>query len=198
MFEQLCKEKGITPTQAARENDITQQAVSLWKRRGSIPKVETLQKLADYFEVSISHLLGLDVPMTEKDRLQAEGHFLAFELNKLRIAMQEEGTSPNEIKMLEKFCAESTETMWDYVPGILFEFQIKHLDKEIGPSALISVFEKLNSLGQQEAIKRVEELTEIPKYRRQEPPEAPQPTPPDGTPTPGSSTEGPQEPPEGK
>lgn len=33
-------------------------------------------------------------------------------------------------------------------------------------------FNKLNRAGQQEAVKRVEELTEIPRYRLQEPPEA--------------------------
>ena len=37
-FETLCKEKGVTPTGAAREMGITQQAVSLWKKRGSTPK----------------------------------------------------------------------------------------------------------------------------------------------------------------
>lgn len=38
---------------------------------------------------------------------------------------------------------------------------------------LITSFRKLNIAGQKEAAKRVEELTEIPRYRRQEPAEAP-------------------------
>ena len=37
----------------------------------------------------------------------------------------------------------------------------------------ICALSKLNEIGQQEAVKRVEELTEIPRYRRQEPAETP-------------------------
>lgn len=57
--------------------------------------------------------------------------------------------------------------------------------------SLIDAFSKLNGTGQQEAIKRVEELTEIPRYRRQDAP-APQ----EGTDTtpaadgPGTTPEG--------
>ena len=38
---------------------------------------------------------------------------------------------------------------------------------------LIEIFDTLNDDGQQKAIERVEELTEIPRYRRQDPPESP-------------------------
>ena len=47
---------------------------------------------------------------------------------------------------------------------------------------LIWAFSDLNESGQQEAVKRVEELTEIPRYRRQEPPQPPPPAP-EGTDT---------------
>ena len=42
-----------------------------------------------------------------------------------------------------------------------------------GKDRLNVAFDSLNTSGQQEAVKRVEELTEIPRYRRQDPPEAP-------------------------
>lgn len=57
-FELLCKEKGITPTQAGRDNGIAQGVVSMWKKRGSVPKAETVQKLAKYFGASADFLLG--------------------------------------------------------------------------------------------------------------------------------------------
>lgn len=59
VFESLCKERGISPTRAARDNGLKQQSVSSWKTRGSTPKAETVQKLADYFGVSVDYLLGL-------------------------------------------------------------------------------------------------------------------------------------------
>ena len=42
---------------------------------------------------------------------------------------------------------------------------------------MITSFRKLNVIGQMEAKKRVEELTEIPRYRRQDDPAAGTPTP---------------------
>lgn len=66
-FEQLCKAKGVTPTKAARENGIAQPVVSMWKTRGSTPKAATVQKLADYFGVTVNQLLGLDA-VIEKAR----------------------------------------------------------------------------------------------------------------------------------
>lgn len=77
-FELLCGKKRVTPTQAARDNGITQQAVSLWKTRGSTPKVGTIQKLADYFGVSVEYLLSLTpdesgFPQYVEDAVKATG-----------------------------------------------------------------------------------------------------------------------------
>lgn len=56
-FEELCKAKGITPTRAARENGLAQSVISMWKTRGSTPQAATVQKLADYFGVTVDYLL---------------------------------------------------------------------------------------------------------------------------------------------
>ena len=42
-----------------------------------------------------------------------------------------------------------------------------------GKDRLNVAFDSLNTSGQQEAVKRVEELTEVPRYRRQEPAQPP-------------------------
>lgn len=39
---------------------------------------------------------------------------------------------------------------------------------------LLAVFDQLNNEGQQKAVERVEELTEIPKYKKENPPEYPE------------------------
>ena len=59
---------------------------------------------------------------------------------------------------------------------------------------LIGAFSRLNSTGQQEAVKRVEELTEIPRYRAETAPQD-TPAPQEGKDTtqPPEGTEGPQE-----
>lgn len=58
IFEQLCKEMGVTPTQAARDNGISQSVVSMWKKRGSIPNAVTLVQLAEYFNTTPAYLMG--------------------------------------------------------------------------------------------------------------------------------------------
>ena len=64
-FEELCKAKGLTPTRATRENGLAQSVISMWKTRGSTPQAATVQKLADYFGVTVDYLLGKD----EKEKL---------------------------------------------------------------------------------------------------------------------------------
>jgi len=60
-FEQLCREKGVTPTQAGRDNGISQGVVSMWKKRGSIPNAVTLMKLCEYFDTNPAYLMGNDM-----------------------------------------------------------------------------------------------------------------------------------------
>ena len=62
-FERLCREKGVTPTQAGRDNGIAQGVVSMWKKRGSTPRYNTAKKMAEYFGVSVNYLIsgGQDV-----------------------------------------------------------------------------------------------------------------------------------------
>lgn len=58
IYEQLCCEKGVTPTQAAREANIPQSSASMWKKRDSTPNADALIKLSDYFHVSVNYLIG--------------------------------------------------------------------------------------------------------------------------------------------
>lgn len=83
-FEQLCREKGVSPTSVARENGITQQSVSLWKKRGSTPKAETIQKLADYFNVSVDYLLGINPLPVKNDGTSSKEQELSAILNFFR------------------------------------------------------------------------------------------------------------------
>lgn len=111
IFEQLCKERGVSPAQVRNNLGISQSTMASWKSRGLTPKAETMQKLADYFGVSVDYLLKQSNP------------FFALE-NKVMIQC-----NPNPLAQIER------------------------------------ALEKLSYDGQQEAVKRVEELTEIPRYQ---------------------------------
>ena len=61
-FVKLCKARGVSPSAVMVSIGLNKSNATFWKK-GSIPKGETLQKLADYFGVSIDYLLGLaDAP----------------------------------------------------------------------------------------------------------------------------------------
>ena len=56
-FVGLCKERGVSPSAVMVSIGLNKSNATFWKK-GSIPKGSTLQKLADYFGVSVDYLLG--------------------------------------------------------------------------------------------------------------------------------------------
>ncbi len=55
-FYNLCIEKGMKPLQVVKEIGIAHGSITKWKN-GAMPNTKNLQKIADYFEVSVEHLL---------------------------------------------------------------------------------------------------------------------------------------------
>ena len=53
----LCKEQGSTPNGVAKKLGIASASVTQWKQ-GSVPRVETLARIADYFGVTVEYLTG--------------------------------------------------------------------------------------------------------------------------------------------
>ena len=57
-FKRLCKEKKITQQQALLELNLNRNATQRWTQ--GIPAPHTLKKIAEYFEVSVDYLLGVE------------------------------------------------------------------------------------------------------------------------------------------
>lgn len=57
VFSKLCEKRGIRPSRAAEECGINKSSVSNWKNNGYVPRGETLNKIADYFNVTTDYLL---------------------------------------------------------------------------------------------------------------------------------------------
>jgi len=60
IFEKLCTEKGVTPYRVCKETGITTSTISNWKAGRYTPKADKLQKIADFFGVSIEFLMGTE------------------------------------------------------------------------------------------------------------------------------------------
>ena len=58
IFEQLLQLKRVTPYQVSKATGISQPTLSAWKKGTYTPKQDKLQKVADYFGVSLDYLLG--------------------------------------------------------------------------------------------------------------------------------------------
>lgn len=57
-FKELCLAKGVSCNKAALEIGLSNATPTKWKKTGATPTGETLQRIADYFGVSESYLLG--------------------------------------------------------------------------------------------------------------------------------------------
>lgn len=69
IFEQLCQARDLTPYKVSKLANVTQTALSNWKTGKSTPSAKTLQKLADFFNVSIDYLITGNNPNSETSSL---------------------------------------------------------------------------------------------------------------------------------
>ena len=59
-FEQLLQKRGVTPYKVSKETGVTQTSLSNWKSGRKKPSAKTLQKMADYFGVTVGYLMGTE------------------------------------------------------------------------------------------------------------------------------------------
>lgn len=59
-FIELCSKKGTTPTAVVEELHMAAGSITKWKN-GTVPRDTTLQKIADYFNVSVDFLKSKDI-----------------------------------------------------------------------------------------------------------------------------------------
>lgn len=57
IFLKLLNEKGVTAYKVGKATGIAGSTFTDWKNGRSVPKQEKLQKIADYFEVSLDYLM---------------------------------------------------------------------------------------------------------------------------------------------
>ena len=106
ILKQLRKSKGIRQDQLADVLGVERSSISKWERGANNPTSIMMQKIANYFDVSIDYLTGRKIE---------DNSFSSYKRNE------------QSIRLLHSFA-------------------------------------QLNSIGKKEAIKRVDELLQIPKY----------------------------------
>ena len=67
-IKEILQEKKLSQKDLAKKLNISQQAISLYEKGDREPKLETWQKLADFFDVPISYLQGFG--LSKKDAIE--------------------------------------------------------------------------------------------------------------------------------
>ena len=57
IFSTLLQKNGVTSYKVSKETGVSQSTLSDWKRGLSTPKLDKLQKIADYFGVTVNYLM---------------------------------------------------------------------------------------------------------------------------------------------
>lgn len=112
IFERLCRERGVKPYQVSKATGITTAALSSWKMGRYSLKQEKLQKIADYFQVSLEYLMTGE--MKETHYLDDEAAELAQEVldNKDLRALLDAGRKikPEDLRMFVSMMERLKET----------------------------------------------------------------------------------------
>ena len=107
IFERLCEEKGVTAYRVCKSTGITTATISNWKAGRYTPKQEKMQKIADYFGVSLEYLMtGKDVDKKESKLTSKDERDISKTVNALMEKLESndgaplffEGTEINKVK----------------------------------------------------------------------------------------------------
>ena len=110
IFEQLLQKHGVTSYKVAKSTGISQTTLSNWKSGRSIPKNDAMQKIADFFGVTIDYLTtGKEPDLTKGPVVEPiEKRDLALKIDEIIGDMNDPETSPlyfNGEKLDEKSLA---------------------------------------------------------------------------------------------
>jgi transcriptional regulator with XRE-family HTH domain len=121
-FIRLCNERGEHPTVVCQKIGVTSSAFSKWTDE-SVPRRATLQRIADYFQVSTTYLLGLtDEPSVVLSdqviaNLSANVQRVVDELDKQKKPVL--GLNPKLSSLLDQMNADELEDLEKYAEFIL-------------------------------------------------------------------------------
>lgn len=68
-FSELLQEHGVTAYKVSKETGIAQTTFSDWKNGKSQPKIDKLQKIADYFNVPVTYFTGDEIIENENGEI---------------------------------------------------------------------------------------------------------------------------------
>ena len=153
------KEKGLTQKQLAERMGTTQQNIALLEKSKDI-RIETLRKLATVLECSLFDIFytSVDSETLKNDLLEIDN-----EISALKKSLNNDSLSDPERHELKQ----TIDDLKEDKARIRFDLQMFGMDPEASDDEILNPFHKLNSTGKRVAVERVQELTEIPRYKKE-------------------------------
>ncbi len=99
-FEKLLKSRNLKTADVTRATGIAPSCFTDWKKGRVKPKTDKLQKLADYFGVSISYFLGIDESELNE---MAERASVVLDSPFIKLAKRIEALPADKRKSLEEY-----------------------------------------------------------------------------------------------
>lgn len=161
IFIELCKNKKVSPSLVAKEIGLSNSTTTTWKR-GAIPKSETLQKLADYFDTTIDFLLNL----SPED--QEEFNYIEDHVFKTTGRSREEVHKELIEQKIQDIPFEQFANALDLADIAIIE-QFKNVSDSQLKKDLLDNYRYLNRRGRIEAALRMDELVENERFHQESP-----------------------------
>lgn len=143
----------LSQKELGKKLGVSQAMIAQYESGKRLPKLETIQKIAEALEVPL-----YDLFVTKTDNL-------GISIDLIDVKHPEDITkylSAIDPHFNEEFLKEKIEAERIGHLSNLEQLETQNIEQ------LVDNYLKLNDLGQQEAVKRVEELTEIPRYTKKE------------------------------
>ena len=148
---------GLTQSDLAKKLNVTQQMIAAYENGKRNPKFETIKKIAFYLHVDPLELIY------DKETI----NFTKDYTNNLQSEVIIAARSRNVEKLDELLVKAQDLPIYDFINHCLNEIcENETNNKSFYKSQLILEYDKLNWKGRSIARKRVQELTEIPKYQK--------------------------------
>lgn len=144
-IKKLRIEKGFSQKEMATITGIPYSTYSNYENNNREPNLEQLKKIAT----------ALNIELTE---------FFIIDNNEEKIVDVSKLNSSEQLEILKEYGLKKPMLIKNLMTGETYEVGFKMQD------ILVGHFNKLNSEGKKEAVKRVEELTEIPRYTKPDEP----------------------------
>jgi transcriptional regulator with XRE-family HTH domain len=157
IFAELCEEMNVTPAMVRKDLGISQSTMASWKSRGLSPSAGTLIQISEYFGTTPAYLLGNRLARypdcaPSKHKSITVNVTPDAEFAELQKKLDNDTITQEELRRYKDILIQGIDNAHKYISGY---------KKQLG-----SLMDMLTEEGQEKAVERVQELTEIPRYQR--------------------------------